>query len=91
MPESNARGGSRLLRRAGIVGIAFTLRLIFASLSVRLPEVIRDTGLSASGSSLLTTLPVLCLGAFAPFAPWLAPTSCCQAWSSATLQTAPRW
>jgi CP family cyanate transporter-like MFS transporter len=64
--------GSRTLLAAGIVAIAFSLRLIFASLSVRLPEIARDTGLSAWGISLLTTLPVLCLGLGAPFAPRLA-------------------
>lgn len=72
MSRSKAGTRSRFLLGAGIVGIAFTLRLIFASLSVRLPEIIRDTGLSGWGTSLLTTLPVLCLGLFAPLAPGLA-------------------
>jgi CP family cyanate transporter-like MFS transporter len=72
MADSTSRRGSRLLLGAGIVGIAFTLRLIFASLSVRLPEVVRATHLSAGWTSLLTTLPVLCLGLCAPFAPRLA-------------------
>lgn len=57
---------------AGLVGAAFTLRLIFASLSVRLPEIVRDTGMTAMDASLLTTLPVLCLGLCAPIAPYLA-------------------
>src|SRR5690606_24805212 len=48
---------------------AFNLRPLFASLSVLLPEVIRQTGLSSSGAGYLTTLPVLCLGLFAPLAP----------------------
>ena len=52
--------------------IAFNLRPVFASLSVVLPEVRRDTGLGAFAISSLTTLPVLCLGLFAPFAPRLA-------------------
>lgn len=77
MADSKARGRSRLLLGAGIVGIAFTLRLIFSSLSVRLPEIVLDTGLSPWGVSLLTTLPVLCLGVFAPFAPRIA-----RAWGS---------
>lgn len=72
MARSNTHIGSRLLLGAGIVGIAFTLRLIFASLSVRLPEIIAHTGLSAFGASLLTTLPVLCLGLCAPLSPRLA-------------------
>jgi CP family cyanate transporter-like MFS transporter len=57
---------------AGIVGIAFSLRLIYASLSVRLPEVVRATHLSPFETGLLTTLPVLCLGLCAPFAPRIA-------------------
>jgi CP family cyanate transporter-like MFS transporter len=72
MTQSKPRRGSRLLLGAGIVGIAFSLRLIFASLSVRLPEVVRATHLSAGWTSLLTTLPVLCLGLCAPLAPKLA-------------------
>ncbi|MEA3001814.1 MAG: transporter, family, cyanate transporter [Sphingomonadales bacterium] len=72
MTQSKPRRRSRLLLGAGIVGIAFSLRLIFASLSVRLPEVVRATHLSAGWTSLLTTLPVLCLGLCAPLAPKLA-------------------
>jgi MFS transporter, CP family, cyanate transporter len=58
----------RLLLGAGIVGTAFTLRLVFASLSVRLPELTRDIGLTRYATSALVTLPVLCLGLCAPFA-----------------------
>ncbi len=52
--------------------IAFNLRPIFSSLSVLLPEIIRQTGLSSASAGYLTTLPVLCLGLFAPLAPRLA-------------------
>ncbi|RYY75833.1 MAG: MFS transporter [Comamonadaceae bacterium] len=55
-----------------VVLIAFNLRPVFGSLSVLLPEVMRDTGLSPAGASLLTTLPLLCLGLFAAPAPALA-------------------
>jgi CP family cyanate transporter-like MFS transporter len=55
-----------------MVLLAFNLRLIFPSLSVLLPEILRATGLSATGASYLTTLPILCMGAFAPLAPWCA-------------------
>jgi CP family cyanate transporter-like MFS transporter len=37
-----------------------------------LPEVMRSTGMSAGTASLLTTLPALCFGLFAPLAPGLA-------------------
>ena len=62
----------RLTLAAGIIGTAFCLRLVFASLSVRLPEVARATGLAPWQVGLLTTLPVLCLGLCAPLAPRLA-------------------
>ncbi len=65
------RAGQVLLGLS-VVLIAFNLRPVFGSLSVLLPEVMRDTGLGASGASLLTTLPLLCLGIFAVPAPALA-------------------
>jgi CP family cyanate transporter-like MFS transporter len=54
-----------------VVLIAFNLRPVFSSLSVVLPEIIKATGLSATAASLLTTLPIVCLGVFAPLAPGL--------------------
>ena len=70
-PELRSRA-ARIVLGASLVLIAFNLRSLFSSLSVLLPEVMQATGLSAMGASLLTTLPVLCLGLFAPFAPGLA-------------------
>ncbi|MEZ2298969.1 CynX/NimT family MFS transporter [Variovorax sp. RCC_210] len=67
-PQSLAR---RILLGASVVLIAFNLRPVFASLSVVLPEIIQATGLSATAASLLTTLPIVCLGVFAPLAPGL--------------------
>ncbi len=61
-----------MLLGLSLILIGFNLRPVFGSLSVLLPEVMRDTGLSASGASLLTTLPLLCLGLFAAPAPALA-------------------
>jgi CP family cyanate transporter-like MFS transporter len=72
MSQKRVEHGDRLLLAAGIVGSAFCLRLVFASLSVRLPEVVRATGLQPWQVGLLTTLPVLCLGICAPLAPRLA-------------------
>ncbi|WP_404809966.1 CynX/NimT family MFS transporter [Microvirga lenta] len=68
-PQSVAE---RVLLGISIVLIAFNLRPVFSSLSVLLPEVMQSTGVSPSGASLMTTLPVLCLGLFAPVAPELA-------------------
>ncbi|UVK45858.1 MFS transporter [Mesorhizobium sp. AR07] len=70
-PELRSRT-ARIVLGASLVLIAFSLRPLFSSLSVLLPEVMQATGLSTTGASLLTTLPVLCLGLFAPFAPGLA-------------------
>ena len=65
------RGGSVVLA-ISLVLIAFNLRPVFSSLSVVLPEIMRDTGMSTGMASLLTTLPVVCLGLFAPLAAGLA-------------------
>src|SRR5690606_19919510 len=72
MSQYAAGGPDRRLLAVGIVGSAFCLRLVFASLSVRLPEVALATGLAPWQVGLLTTLPGLCLGVFAPLAPRLA-------------------
>jgi|UniRef100_B0T5Q3 CP family cyanate transporter-like MFS transporter len=72
MSQQRIKRGGRLPLAVGIVATAFCLRLMFASLSVRLPEVVRATGLTAWQVGLLTTLPVLCLGVCAPMAPWFA-------------------
>lgn len=73
LPPAPAAGHQHpLLLGASLVLIAFNLRPALASLAPVLPEVMRDRGLSPTGGSLLTTLPVLCLGLFAPLAPRLA-------------------
>ena len=69
MPQSAA---ARLLLGASLVLIAFNLRPVFSSASALLPEIAQTFALSATGIGLLTTLPVVCLGAFSPMAPWLA-------------------
>uniref|UniRef100_UPI0028A6417C MFS transporter n=1 Tax=Agrobacterium sp. TaxID=361 RepID=UPI0028A6417C len=62
----------RVILGASLVLIAFNLRPVFSSASALLPEIRSELGLSALGASFLTTLPVVCLGAFSPFAPRLA-------------------
>lgn len=52
--------------------IAFNLRAAVTSVGPVLREVMASTGLTPGGASVLTTLPSLCFGAFAPLAPWLA-------------------
>ncbi|MBX5151961.1 cyanate transporter [Rhizobium sp. L9] len=65
-------GAASLLLGASLVLIAFNLRPVFSSASALLPEIRTELGLSALGASLLTTLPVVCLGVFSPLAPRLA-------------------
>ncbi|MDU9389713.1 MFS transporter [Pseudomonas sp. zfem002] len=56
----------------GLVLVALNLRPALSSMAPLLGEVSRSLGLSGSQAGLLTTLPVLCLGLFAPLAPLLA-------------------
>ncbi|MDQ2801459.1 MAG: MFS transporter [Pseudomonadota bacterium] len=63
---------SRWPMAIAVVLIAFNLRPAFASIAPVLNEIMADTGLTATGASVLTTAPVLCLGLFGPLAPWLA-------------------
>lgn len=69
---ATAPGRSLLWLAFSVFLIALNLRTLFPSLSVILPELMESTGLSASAASVLTTLPVLCLGIFAIPAPALA-------------------
>ncbi|MBD1550991.1 CynX/NimT family MFS transporter [Pseudomonas typographi] len=55
-----------------LVLVALNLRPALSSLAPLLGQVSADVGLSASAAGLLTTLPVLCLGVFAPLAALLA-------------------
>lgn len=55
-----------------LILVAFNLRTIFPSFGALMPEIRQSLNLSSGLASLITTLPVLCLGLFAPFAPKLA-------------------
>ncbi len=65
----------------GLVLVALNLRPALSSLSPLLNDVSASLGLSASKAGLLTTLPVLCLGLFAPWHRYLpdalAPSASC--------------
>lgn len=71
-PLPQALPGSAVLLLVGLVMVALNLRPALSSLAPLLNLVRENTGLSASGAGLMTTLPVLCLGLFAPLAPILA-------------------
>lgn len=55
-----------------IILIGINLRPAFSSISPLLTEIRHSLALSGSAAGMLTTLPVACLGIFAPLAPWLA-------------------
>ncbi|MPS47904.1 CynX/NimT family MFS transporter [Methylobacillus sp.] len=55
-----------------IILVGINLRPAFSSVSPLLADIGLSLGLSASAAGMLTTLPVACLGVFAPFAAWLA-------------------
>ncbi|MGE4532282.1 MFS transporter [Halomonas sp.] len=55
-----------------MVLVGLNLRPALSSLAPLLTRIQQETGLSALAIGALTTLPVLCLGLFAPLAPWLA-------------------
>ncbi len=61
-----------LLVAGALVLIALNLRPALSSLGTVLAELTRDTGISASAASVLTTAPVVCLGVFGLTAPGLA-------------------
>lgn len=65
-------GSGRVLLGLCIVLTAFNLRCLFGSLSAVLPELLAGTGGSSLEAAALTTGPVICLGVFAPAAPFLA-------------------
>ena len=72
LPQNDSNKSTYWLLALSLILIACNLRPVFGSLSVVLPEIMRDTGLSSTGASMLTTLPILCLGLFSLPTPALA-------------------
>ena len=66
------RPARRARRDGAIVLLALNLRTLVAGLPPLLDEIRDDLGLSGLAGGLLTTLPVLGFGAFAPLAPRLS-------------------
>ena len=60
-----------LLLVAAIVAVALNQRPAVVAVAPVLGDLRADTGLTSAMAGLLTTLPVLCFGAFAPIAPRL--------------------
>jgi CP family cyanate transporter-like MFS transporter len=70
-PDRRSRTASVLLA-AAIVAVALNQRPAVVAVAPVLGDLRAETGLSSTLAGLLTTLPVLCFGAFAPAAPRLA-------------------
>src|SRR3954447_3274253 len=66
------RRGGVVLLVAAIILVALNQRPAVVGVAPVLTALRADTGLSSTLAGLLTTLPVLCFGAFAPLAPRLA-------------------
>lgn len=77
MPSPSPRRRSSLDWRpllpflALMILVALNLRPALSSMAPLLVRIQEALGLSATAIGALTTLPVLCLGLFAPLAPWL--------------------
>lgn len=63
-----SRGRSSLLLAAVLLLAAFNLRAAIASVPPLLDRIEADLGLSAAAAGVLTALPLICMGAFAPVA-----------------------
>jgi len=66
------RIGSRLPLLVGLLLAALTLRPQVVGLGPLIPDIQASLGMSHAAAGLLITIPVLCLGIFAPIAPVLA-------------------
>src|SRR4051794_14386241 len=71
-PEVPRSRIATVLLVAAIVAVALNQRPAVVAVAPVLGDLRSDTGLSSTLAGLLTTLPVLCFGAFAPAAPRLA-------------------
>lgn len=71
-PPATGRGREALWLLLALVLVAINLRPALSSLAPVLRQAQQETGMGNAGAGLLTTLPVLCLGLFAPLAPRLA-------------------
>jgi CP family cyanate transporter-like MFS transporter len=69
---SLAQPVARLLLIAALFLIGINLRPAISSVAPLLEAIRNGIGLSSAGAGLLTTLPVLCFGIFAPLAPRMA-------------------
>ena len=70
VPAARTRRGEVWLA-VGVILLALNLRPLVVAIAPLLQVIRADTGMSATAAELLTTVPVLCFGLLAPFAPVL--------------------
>ena len=68
-PPARRRRARALLIGLAVMAAAFNLRPALSSVGPLLTGIIAETGLTAAGAAVLTTLPVLCLGLGAGLGP----------------------
>ena len=70
LPVASIRG-ARLLLVAALILVGINLRPAISSVAAILAAIRAGTGMSSAQAGILTTLPVMCFGLFAPLAPRL--------------------
>jgi CP family cyanate transporter-like MFS transporter len=75
-PEHPVLSNSRWYLVFSLFLVALNLRPALSSIAPVLAAIRTSTGLSSTGAGVLTTLPVLCFGVFAPLAPRLVSRFC---------------
>lgn len=68
----SARADAGWIGMAVVIALGLNLRPILTTIGPLLAEIRSGTGLGLQGASLLTVIPVLCMGSVALFLPWLA-------------------
>lgn len=71
-PMLGARPHSTTLTLATLAGVAVNLRVALTSVPTVESEIQQATGWSNAAVGALTTIPILCMGAFALTVPWVA-------------------
>lgn len=69
---SSAWADAGWIGMAVVIALGLNLRPILTTIGPLLAEIRSGTGLGLQGASLLTVIPVLCMGSVALFLPWLA-------------------
>jgi CP family cyanate transporter-like MFS transporter len=71
-PQARPSTGASLVTLAALFVVTLALRPQVIGIGPLLPAIREDLDISHGVAGLLGTIPVLCMGLFAPFGPWLA-------------------